>query len=136
MACPFCEGHQKEILKKGGAFLTYSLAPYHPDHLLIVPSRHVEYLHEISDEEMRDIDALQKEGIKILNKLGHTNISVLVREGENIGKTIAHLHYHIIPDSILELKDHAGDERIILSPEQISALTQRLQKAFDEVSLK
>ncbi len=58
--CPFCELSQRILLENNSAYLTYSLAPYHPDHLLVVPKRHVEHILDLTDDEIKDIDALEK----------------------------------------------------------------------------
>ena len=72
--CPFCDLTKREkILENENAFLTYSLAPYHPDHLLICTKRHLENLLDLTDREVQDIDSLQKKGFKILHNLGYKN---------------------------------------------------------------
>jgi diadenosine tetraphosphate (Ap4A) HIT family hydrolase len=96
--CPFCHLVSNKIIKKGEkSYLTYALAPYCKHHLLVIPDRHVENYEDLSIEEKNDIDDLLTAGIKSLKILGHKGYSILLRNGEGIGKTIKHLHYHIIP---------------------------------------
>lgn len=126
--CPFCNiSEEHTIIKNENATLTYSLAPYHPDHLLIVPNRHIEEILAVSPEELHDIDALQKKALELLHKLGYKNISILVREGEKTGRTIPHLHYHVIPDTVLGDLNHKGSERDILTEEEIKILMTKLR---------
>ncbi len=126
--CPFCNPSGADIVVKNShAYLTYSIAPYHADHLLVIPHHHIEYLKEISSEENLEIDALIKKGIEMLNKLGHQNISVIVREGMGSGKSIPHLHYHIVPDIVIAYTDNKGVDRKILSENERSTLTKRLK---------
>jgi diadenosine tetraphosphate (Ap4A) HIT family hydrolase len=127
--CPFCEGGQRAIAENETAMLTYSLAPYHPDHMLVVPKRHVERILEISDAEMRDIDALLKAGLGKLKRLGYDSVTFLVREGRDSGKSINHLHHHIIPQIALGNADHAGADREVLDEEGIERLIARLKAA-------
>ncbi len=129
--CPFCPDNRSIFIDRETAFLTYSLAPYHPDHLMVVPKRHIEHLLDVSDSEMRDIDILQKDGLKILQNLGYENISFLVREGDESGKSIKHLHYHIIPDITLGDQDHTGADREVLSDGEVEMLISRLQTVID-----
>jgi len=96
--CPFCfEIEDRFIQKNDQAILTYSLAPYHKHHLLIVPKRHVENLCDLTWEENVSIMALIVTGLNILNKLDHHDCTVLARDTLSHGKSIPHLHYHIIP---------------------------------------
>lgn len=125
--CPFCKGKNRVIIKKENAFLTYSLAPYSKDHLLIVPKRHLEVFTDLSNEELSDITFLEKEGFKILNKLGYINISLLYRQGHGSGKSIEHLHFHLIPDIILTDPIHASADRLILTKKQSDNLVKRIK---------
>ncbi|HRY62396.1 MAG TPA: HIT domain-containing protein [Candidatus Paceibacterota bacterium] len=115
--------------------LIISLAPYHKHHLLIIPKRHLERIVEISDEEMSDIIELQRIGIKILYRLGYSNMSVLVREGENIGKSVKHLHYHIIPNVMIGAENiTGGDERSISTEEEILEFIEDMREAMEDLS--
>lgn len=125
--CPFCKPEREKVLENSTAFLTYSIAPYHQDHLLVVPKRHFEELLEITDQELRDIDSLQKQALDLLSKLGYENISILVRNGKNSGKSIAHIHYNIIPNVLLGVTDHGGKDREVMTNEKISDLHTRLK---------
>lgn len=124
--CPFCAtGVKERIIENKTAYLTFALAPYHTDHLLVVPKRHIEHILDITDEEMQDIDHLQEKGWALLQKLGYKNVSFIVREGDHSGRTVTHIHYHIIPEVRLGDLDHNGEERKILEQAEISALLDR-----------
>lgn len=114
-------------MENESAYLTYALAPYHQDHLLVVPKRHVEHLLEIAESEMRDIDDLLKKGWEMLTKLGYEDVSYVVREGKGSGRTVNHLHYHIIPEVRIGDIDHDGNGRSILTKEEIDATIARLK---------
>ncbi len=129
--CPFCSIKPDEkFLENESAFLTYALAPYHKDHLLVVTKRHFDQLLDATPEEAKDIDELESKGIKILHNLGYKNISIIVREGEDTGKSVEHIHYHIIPDTRIGDLDHDNDARPILSSEEIEALGKRIRSVI------
>ena len=125
--CPFCISDNKRILENDHAFLTYSIAPYHPDHLLVIPKRHIEHILDLNKNEVDSIIELQRKSLEILNKLGHTNMCVLVKEGDKLEKSVAHTHYHIIPEVVLESSDHLGVERRVLSDNEINILVSRIE---------
>jgi diadenosine tetraphosphate (Ap4A) HIT family hydrolase len=128
--CPFCGADVQKaraIVDRPTAYLTYSVAPYHPDHLLVIPKRHIEHILNITDTETKDIDFLQKKALQILTKLGYTNMSILVKEGDVKEKTIAHTHYHIIPDVVLGDTDHTGNDRVLLTEAEIAQLLSKMR---------
>jgi len=130
--CPFCPPVQQEkYIENDNAYLTYALAPYHPDHLLVVPKRHMSQLLDATPKELMDIDDIENRGIKILHNLGYKNISIVVREGDGTGKTVDHTHYHIVPDTHIGDLDHKDvDMRPILSEQEVADLSKRIKSAL------
>jgi ATP adenylyltransferase len=126
--CPFCEGENRIISDTLHAYMTYSIAPYHKHHLLVVPKRHVLQLNELNDEEMSDIVSLQKIGQVLLHKLGYKDYTILVRFGENSGKSVEHTHFHIVPDVRMGDVDHLWRERTVMNEEEISELMEELTR--------
>lgn len=128
--CPLCSREQGIFVENKNAYLTYSLAPYHKDHILIVPKKHIKHIKGLSFQGMKDVDALERLGINILKKLGHRNFFLLYKEGENAGKSIEHLHIHIVPDMKFNLPN-VGKNRKILSTGEIKNLKDRFKKALN-----
>lgn len=125
--CPFCQPEGRIIAENELAYITYAKAPYNIDHLLIVPKRHFEELLDLQKEEVEAIDALLRTSFELLKKLGHENISVLLRQGNASGKSIKHLHYHAIPDVVLSATAKVNDERPVLSEEEVQAQVKRVR---------
>jgi len=96
--CPFCDLTTDQILKSNKhTILTIAKAPYAKNHLLIFPKKHHKKLESLNILEKKDMEKMIKYGIKIISKK-HKNFSILYREGRKSGKSIKHLHVHIIPD--------------------------------------
>lgn len=129
-SCPFCDiEDRKIIIEYASAYMTIATAPYHEDHLLIVPKRHVESFLKLDAEEYGEISALCRLGVKMLKKLGHKDVSVLVREGKTSGKSIPHLHYHVVPDVIIHSTTQEG-VRHVLDIEIQYATVERLREGL------
>jgi len=128
--CPFCNGKNEAIIQSSKSFLTYALSPYHKHHLLVIPNRHVESLSELDESELEDIDMLQEKGLKILKKLGYESITLLVREGNAINKSINHTHFHIIPKITIGNLDHYGKERVILTEKEINETLKDIESVL------
>ena len=132
--CPFDNPPDKEVVTQNEtAYLTYSLASYHLDQLLVVPKRHVVHVSDLTDKEIVDCQELQTIGWDILRALGHGGVSFLLREGDSTGKTVQHMHYNIIPDTRLGDMDAKGEEkRNIMTEEEITATVSRLKDALSK----
>jgi len=99
-SCPFCELSKDEILRQNDlAILTMARAPYVKDHLLIVPKRHVIKLNKMTSEEKDAVEKLVYYGMNKLHRR-YKDVTVLYKEGskKGVGKSIDHLHYHLIPE--------------------------------------
>lgn len=132
--CPFCaEVHKKErtVFENHSAYLTYALVPYHKHHLLIIPKKHRLLLLQATFFEQWQINRLIKKGVRLLRALGYSDLSVLVRDG-NLGKSIDHLHYHIVPNVYIGdvVNDHKP--RKLLTKKQI----EKTLADFEEVKKK
>ena len=126
--CPFCGNEDRWIKEAKTAFLTYSLAPYAKHHLLVIPKRHITSFTNLKPAEEKDIDALIMAGMKLLHKLKHKNISVLVRDGDHSEKSVAHLHYHLIPNHRVGDIDAAGNKRRVMTEKEIKKTLGDLTK--------
>ncbi len=134
--CPFCNIKiidQQKIIENNSAFLTIALAPYKKYHLLVIPRRHVTHMVKVTDEENLDIIHLEHTGIQLLKKLGHTSITIMSREGKTTGRTVKHLHYHIIPDISLSVLDFNFDKRKVYSKKEMSEMTKKLKRILGKV---
>lgn len=133
--CPFCDETERDnriILENRSAYLTYALVPYHKHHLLIIPKKHRKLLLETSFFEQRAINRLIDQGVRLLRAVGYSDLSVLVRDGD-LGKSITHLHYHIIPNVYIGdvVNDHIP--RKLLTKRQIEKTLKDFEKAKKKI---
>lgn len=131
--CPFCSCEYGQIIKENKkAFLTYALAPYFSHHLLVIPKRHVLRFEELTKIERENIDKLLYISIIDLKSLGYDDYSILLRNGEKTGKTVEHLHYHIIPSIEIGSLKSGHIKRKIMTNKEIS----KLMKDFKNIKRK
>lgn len=116
--CVFCDLKEKYIIKEqDGVVLTTALFSYIDGHLLIIPKRHIESVNELNEKEERAILELSRFGTKLLKeKMGVENCWILVREGDGIkaGKTVLHLHFHVLPYDPRVIK--MGETKLTMTP--------------------
>ena len=78
------------------AFL--SNRPVNPGHTLIVPKKHHETIHQISDEEIAHLYTVVKRVAEAVKKaIKPDGIRIVQNNGEAAGQVIPHFHVHIIP---------------------------------------
>ena len=127
--CPFCHARERILAERKTAYLTYALAPYSKYHLLVIPKRHITSIARLHPSEEKDIAELVKSGLKTLRRLKVKNSTVLVRDGGR-DKSIAHLHYHLIPNHRIGDMDSRGKQRQILTPRAQEDLERKIAKAL------
>jgi diadenosine tetraphosphate (Ap4A) HIT family hydrolase len=99
--CPFCS---IEILKlqaleeNSSAIALYTHRPITKGHSLIIPKRHVEQFHELTQNELFDIQKLINQIHQVSeSKLEVGSYLLLQKNGKEVGQSVDHLHFHYIP---------------------------------------
>jgi diadenosine tetraphosphate (Ap4A) HIT family hydrolase len=131
--CPFCILNKKEIFASNkSSDLVLSRAPYTKDHMLVVPKAHKRFIGDLTPKEKKDVEKLLMKGIELLHKK-HKNVSVLYREGvdKEVGKSISHMHFHLIPDMVLGASDSHPDTRTFLSEEDYIKEIEKLKEDLE-----
>lgn len=100
--CPFCHITKEEILEETKHFFVIpNRAPYNsPDHILIIPKKHIILLKELKKAELKQLRELTETRNQKLQQQ-HKGTTMLIRDSlfnQEVGKSISHLHLHIIPD--------------------------------------
>lgn len=123
--CVFCDLKEKYLIaEKGGVVLTVALFPYIDGHLLIVPRRHCEKVEQLNNKEWQAVKDLIDLGIRLLKKeLKIENFWLMQREGENSGRTVSHLHFHLFP-FIKELAQF-NYQKINIEPRKLREILKR-----------
>ncbi len=107
--------------------------PASEGHTEIVPKRHVESFFDLTPEELQDAFALiLAVRTDLTRRLRPEGWTIGVNEGRAAGRSIDHLHIHVIPRRFGDVENPAGGIRQILpncDPETWrAATTQALQK--------
>ncbi|PAV65628.1 hypothetical protein WR25_12320 [Diploscapter pachys] len=105
-------------------FAFVNLKPVLPGHIVICPKRVAERLTDLSDEETADLFVVAKKVQKMLEKHYNVTSSTLcVQDGADAGRTVEHVHVHILPrrpndfgpnpdDLYKKLHDHDKNDEI------------------------
>ncbi|OPY61151.1 MAG: AP-4-A phosphorylase [Syntrophorhabdaceae bacterium PtaU1.Bin034] len=87
------------LLRKPAAFAIMNRYPYSNGHVMVVPTRHVGRIEELTDEELLDMMGL----VRIVSTVFQEELSVDgLNVGINMGKAAGagleeHIHIHVVP---------------------------------------
>lgn len=92
--------------------LRRDMYPVTPGHMLIIPKRHVDRLTDLTTDEFSHIQHMLSTAYAVN---GHgLDYTVGVNDGVLAGRTIAHLHVHVIPRRAGDVADPRGGVRRLL----------------------
>ncbi|MFI6538396.1 HIT family protein [Nonomuraea sp. NPDC050547] len=86
--------------------------PANPGHVEVVPKRHVESFFELDEREMLSAYALMREAKNLIDdKHFPEAYTIGINDGKAAGRTIDHLHIHLIPRYQGDVDDPRGGIR-------------------------
>lgn len=131
--CPFCEEMDAFSLDHNEyAFVLPARAPYQKGHLLVCPKRHGELLSDYDEIELQAIYSLITKWQTILYK-HYGELVIFIRQWAvwgTTGKSVAHLHRHIVPNFTIRFGDSQSDSdaRKFYTDEEYRALIHQLKQ--------
>ncbi|CAD6198155.1 unnamed protein product [Caenorhabditis auriculariae] len=125
------------------SFAFVNLKPVLDGHVLISPKRVVEKLTDLTDEETSDLFITAKKVQVMLEKVQNVHSStVCVQDGEDSGRTVPHVHVHVLArrpsdfggntdDLYKNLADHDKNDKIKpRTPEEMAAEAKKYREAM------
>ncbi len=88
------------IYKSRYTIVLCDIAPVMPGHILLIPRRHVYDMADLREEELLDFFEVLKKVRPVILKLysdGLGSYDMTAQIGEYSGRSVRHLHMHIIP---------------------------------------
>ncbi|KZT11777.1 HIT-like protein [Laetiporus sulphureus 93-53] len=129
-SCIFCKIVKGEIpsFKLIETETSYSFLDVNPlakGHSLVIPKYHAEKLHQLPDEETKDLIVIAK---KIAVAQGFENYNILQNNGRIAHQEVDHVHFHVIP------KPSASDaEGLVIGWPQQKISMDELSKLHEEI---
>ena len=116
MSCPFCTLPPERIIDENEhAVWIYDGFPISPGHSLIIPKRHVGSFFEITTPEKIAIFSLLDQAKNVVSTEHLPNAyNIGINDGPAAGQTVPHLHVHLIPRHINDVKDPRGGVRWVI----------------------
>ena len=101
------------------------IMPQADGHVLVIPKEAAITLPELSDESAAACMRVAKIFIKAAAKaVGENSATLLQLNGVEAGQSVPHVHFHVIPGSILNAKVHA---REVAKMEHLQAIAEKIK---------
>ncbi len=111
--CVFCNyPPRKIVLENELAFAIYDRYPVNQGHMLLIPKRHFPEIFSATEEEVLALNRLT--GVVrdyLQHKYKPDGFNIGINLGKVAGQTIFHLHIHIIPRYLGDVKNPRGGIR-------------------------
>jgi diadenosine tetraphosphate (Ap4A) HIT family hydrolase len=127
-SCLFCQVRNPEIntvlLESSTFYVRRDNFPAAAGHVEVVPKRHVESYFDLTDEEAAAAHSVMRQARRLLDAEHHPDgYTIGVNDGRAAGRTIDHLHIHLIPRYNGDVADPRGGVRHVLPGTDVSAWT-------------
>jgi diadenosine tetraphosphate (Ap4A) HIT family hydrolase len=119
-SCRFCAGNEEKfesriIAKDEFSFFLHDAYPVSKGHILIIPHRHISSIFQATQEEkLCVLNSLQAAKDYLCENLSPQGFNVGINDGDAAGRTIPHLHIHLIPRYDGDIVDPRGGVRWVL----------------------
>jgi len=117
--CLFCDRDNKKehkiILENDFCYARWDNFPVSRGHLEVVPKPHISSFFDINKEQLVQLYTLIKEAKTMIQKeYSPDGYNIGINEGDAAGRTVHHLHIHLIPRYRGDVEDpHGGIRNII-----------------------
>ena len=101
--CLFCkiisgEIDSDKVYEDQYVYAFRDINPQAPVHILIIPKKHIESIHEVSDSDKPYMDAVISaiQQIASDNGLDSDGYRIVTNHGTRAGQSVFHLHFHLL----------------------------------------
>lgn len=111
------------IHRESQFLVSVNLYPYNPGHLMIIPSRHVTDIRQLTEEESIRLISLERQLLHRLDEIYRpSGFNVGYNIGRDAGGSIEHLHLHLIPRyrGEIGITDILAGSRMLVEPPDVT----------------
>lgn len=140
--CVFCDEVEKGpdgdglcVYQNDHSMVVVNKYPYNTGHILILPTRHVGDILELSDDEYLSLSQLLKYSVAVIKKVYECHgLNIGMNHGQIAGAGIPdHLHWHIVPrwNGDTNFFPIIGETKVL--PEDLPTTYKKLKQEFSQL---
>lgn len=108
-------------------FAFLDINPVAKGHTLVIPKREVDYIFDLSDQELADLNVFAKKVAAAIKKtIPCRKVGITV-----IGLEVPHAHIHLVPMT-QESDIYFNKEHLKLSPDELSQIANQIAANFEK----
>ena len=132
--CLFCDiqkiNDDKIIIQNEDFFSIYDDFPVNPGHCIIISKKHIVSFFDLTSKQLQNFFKLISQTKKIIeNKFHPDGYNIGINEGEAAGRTYHHLHIHLMPRYVGDVKNPRGGVRNVI-PEKADYTSEIKNMSF------
>lgn len=116
--CLFCSKDKQtlEVISENEfCFALWDQNPVSPGHALVIPKKHIASFFDLTSEEVTKLFVLLQEVKDVISRdYSPDGFNIGINDGEAAGRTIHHLHIHLIPRYAGDVPSPRGGIRHII----------------------
>jgi diadenosine tetraphosphate (Ap4A) HIT family hydrolase len=112
--CPFCNNDisQRKIKDGNLVFSVYDKYPVNKGHILVITKRHCSNYFLLSEAEKSEAwQMISEMEVWVRDRYNPDGFNIGINVSEAAGQTVQHVHIHLIPRYIGDMKDPTGGIR-------------------------
>jgi len=99
--CLFCKMIRKEIntriaYEDDEIFAIYDINPQAPDHILVMPKKHIEKIADLQDGESELVGRVIFRAKELAAQNKREHFRLVFNNGEESGQSVFHIHLHLL----------------------------------------
>lgn len=117
------------VLEDDSTLAFMDVMPQVPGHTLVIPKEPAETLIDLSQESAaRLINQVQVVAAAVEKAMNADGITIFQLNGAGAGQTVPHVHFHVIPGSIIDAKRHASE---MADPQELATLAGKIRAELE-----
>ncbi len=118
--CPFCKVDFQGLSESGreSILVVKDINPVTPGHRLVVPRDHFESLLELTPTLAEELFQVAVEVARNAVSAGADGFNLGINDGVAAGQSVHHVHIHVIPRHLGDVKDPFGGVRGVIATRQ------------------
>jgi len=114
-----------KVYEDDTTFAFLDIMPQADGHVLVIPKEAATDLLSLSDSGAADlIGKVQKIARAVKTALNADGITIFQLNGSAAGQTVPHIHFHVLPGSILDARQHAS---VSSDPEHLATIAEKIK---------
>ena len=117
-----------KVYEDSTALAFMDIMPQVDGHTLVIPKVAAETIFDLSDEAAADLIGKVKHVATAVKKgLNADGIRLVQYNGCAAGQTVPHIHFHILPASTAEMREHASE---VEESDHLEAIAEKIRAGF------